>query len=201
MPPSKERREKLNKIYVLYAWRYRSQNKTNYGPLCFHALYMYENLTEPLQDLWCEVYNASMKGHPGRNMGLDQLMEKINLAAKMLLEGAATDDRITAVLPEINVVHRVELVHDIVLRSNNFNPRKTGKPDLEPDVAMMLRMLHTCLPWRIANWPQASDINALTGRKIGLGERAWEMIKSGQADWRDYASRKLTQFSFAAPSV
>ena len=132
---------------------------------------------------------------------MDQLMEKINLAAKMLLEGAATDDRITAVLPEINVVHRVELVHDIVLRSNNFNPRKTGKPDLEPDVAMMLRMLHTLLPWRLTDWPQASDINAFTGSKVGRGEMAWENLKAGQADWRAYATEKTTQFSFAAVSL
>ena len=71
-PPSKENREALNEIYRHYAFRYVSKNKTNYGPLCFHAMYMYENLSEPLQALWCKIYNANLHGHPGRHMALDQ---------------------------------------------------------------------------------------------------------------------------------
>ena len=70
-PPCKENRRTMNKIYRLYAWRYKAMNKTNYSPLCFHAAYMFENLTEPLQNLWCKIYNASLKGHPGRHMALD----------------------------------------------------------------------------------------------------------------------------------
>ena len=76
-----------------------------------------------------------------------------------------------------------------------------GKPDLEPDVAEILRTFHTVLPQTTADWPPESDINALTGSKVGLGQMAWELVKSGQADWRAYAKAKLSQFSFAAPEV
>ena len=198
MPPSKENRIMLNKIYRLYAWRYKAMNKTNYGPLCFHALFIYENLTEPLQDLWCKVYNASMKGHPGRNMGLDALMEKVNRAAKQMLEGAASDERITAILPELNVVHRVELAHDMAFGSHNFNHRKTGLPDLEPDVDVIRGLFHTVLPRNSEEWPPESDRNALNDRRVLPGDMPWKKIAAGQHEWRKYAIMKMRQFTFAA---
>ena len=201
MPPSKERRTDLNKIYRLYAWRYVAMNKTNYGPLCFHALYMYENLTAPLQDVWDKVYNASIKGHPGRNVALDHLMEKINRMAKQLVGTSATEDRIAAIVPEINVVAKIETAHDLLTPGNAFNPLLTGKPRLEPDVEAVLQLFRVWLPRGKTDLTAPGRNNALTGEYMRTSKTPWKRLKKAKKKWREYATEKLNQFNFTAPYV
>ena len=197
-PPNKARRAQLNKIYRLYAWRYVAMNKTNYGPLCFHALYMYENLTEPLQDLWDNIYNASIKGHPGRNVALDHLMEKINRMAKQLVGGSATEDRIAAIVPEINVVAKIENAHDLLTPGNAFNPNQTGKPKLDDDVAAVLRLFKVMVPQGRMDLTAKSSKNLLTNQPIQATQTPWSRLAKAKVDWREYATSKLNQFSFTA---
>ena len=86
----------------------------------------------------------------------------------------------------------------MVFGHQNFNHRKTGLPDLEPDVDMIRGLFHAVLPYAAANWPPQSDRNPINDRKVGLGEMPWEVLRSGQQKWREYTVEKLSQFTFAA---
>lgn len=195
MPPSKERRVLLNKIIKLYAWRHRASHKTNYGPLCFHAMYVFESLSDELQDVWIQVYCVSIKGHAGRNVALDHLMEKVNKAAKQMLSGNATESRIAAIVPQINVVHRVETMYDDATSDYHFNPNDTGDGDLLPDVVQIKQYLRLMMTTRDTTQP---GVSAFTLQEPPLAQRPWDVVANAQTDWAEYAANKCADFSWAA---
>ena len=131
-------------------------------------------------------------------MALDHLMEKINRMAKQLVGGSATEDRIAAIVPEINVVAKIENAHDLLTPGNAFNPNHTGKPKLDDDVAAVLRLFKVMVPQGRMDLTAKSSKNLLTNQPIQATQTPWSRLAKAKVDWREYATSKLTQFSFTA---
>ena len=160
-------------------------------------MYMYENLSEPLQALWCKIYNANLHGHPGRHMALDQLCEKINRMAKDMVGPSATPNRIAAVMGEINVVYRVERAHDLVFETRKFDESQTGKPKLDDDVQAIWRLFDNQIPLTRQELTQSTLHNPLTGANLALANTVERQITYPRMGWEAYAKSKLSQFHFA----
>lgn len=196
-PPTKENRRLLNRLWRLYAWRFKATNKTNYGPLCFYASRIYEGLTDDMQELWASIYCVSLKGHPGRNVGLDHLLEKVNLCAKDLVGNDATEELITARVPEINFVYRCEGTYMAHTTNQSFNEFEAGNPNLDPEVEAIQRWLRIRITEPRAMMTENNNRNRITMEEARGLVRPWEHIARAQEGWEEYARDKLDMFNFA----
>ena len=108
-----ERRELLDDFYKYYCQRFRSVNKFLYAMLCYHYLFIKENINAQLWDVWASIYGAlhvrrtSTIGIPGHETPRDGLMEKVNKYAKQLLGRVITPERVASVVPLLNVLLRL----------------------------------------------------------------------------------------------
>ena len=184
-------------LWRLYAWRFKATNKTNYGPLCFYASRIYEGLTDDMQELWASIYCVSLKGHPGRNVGLDHLLEKVNLCAKDLVGNDATEELITARVPEINFVYRCEGTYMAHTTNQSFNEFEAGNPNLDPEVEAIQRWLRIRITEPRAMMTENNNRNRITMEEARGLVRPWEHIARAQEGWEEYARDKLDMFNFA----
>ena len=125
------------------------------------------------------MYCQSCKGHPGRNTALDGLMEKINKLAKQMIHGIATEERVSAVVPWINVIEPVESGWQKLYPNYAEDGRAyIGAPNYDVDIAMIVEWFREHIGRDFASATAFSNYDVFRGRSgIGLVS-PWEHIET-----------------------
>ena len=195
-PPNVNRRRHLYDTYKHMLWRFRATNKRKYAILCITALHTWENLTPELQELWGKVYSANLKGHPGRAMGIDALVEQVNREAKELVGDLKTEDRIAALVPTLNVLMPIEREHDRAHGAARFNAANTGLPILNDDVDEIKRLIYMHVGETQSDASRSSSMNMFTGNYDRPEIHVQNRVEAHSADWSEYVRDKLDKFNW-----
>ena len=108
LKPSPERRKELNKFYYYFMPRFRTANKYKYAILCVDFMYTYERMHSALRDVFDNMYTGTWRAYEGHWMPIDQIMEKINKAAKALVKGVPSRGRVVTVVQSLNYIWPLE---------------------------------------------------------------------------------------------
>ena len=122
------------------------------------------------------------------------MMEKVNRAAKRMLTDGATEARITAVVPTINVIHPIEQAYVNFTQDEYFYAKNTGDGDLSVDVACIKRYIVSAMAVTGTMQPA---INAFTERAPPKAQRPWDLLEEHTEGWEEYARRKCSDFHWA----
>ena len=143
------------------------------------------------------MYCQSCKGHPGRNTALDGLMEKINKLAKQMVHGIATEERVSTVVPWINIIEPVETGWQRMYPNYGEDKRAyIGAPDYEADILLIYRWLRANLgeTFQDATHPDAYHVfRERSGRGL---VPPWEKIQRAYQDDEVWATRLANECQF-----
>ena len=129
-------------------------------------------------------------------MPLDEGVEHVNRMGKELVGADKNEERIAALVPELNVLMPIEMEHDRATGAANFDPHDTGLPILDADVAWIKRLFQDKIGTTYADVTRDSDINLLTGNRDREGNMPHNKIVDTQRGWREYAREKLDRFGW-----
>ena len=197
MSPSPERRAHIDKFYPYLCARFRAHNKFHYSCLTVHAMFIKNYLQDDIVAVIDAMYCQSCKGHPGRNTALDGLMEKINKLAKQMVHGIATEERVAAVVPWINVIEPVESGWQKLYPNYAEDGRAyIGAPNYDVDIAMLVEWFREHIGRDFASATAFSNYDVFRGRSgIGLVS-PWEHIERAYTDDIAYAHAKCAECVF-----
>ena len=97
----------IDEFYIYMIDMFRATNKFLYAKLCVHSLHMQRILIPELRGLWQLYRTCSLRGHIGRNVGLDFAMERFNLEVSKLIGSNISPPRIQEAIRQLNGIRHV----------------------------------------------------------------------------------------------
>ena len=168
---------------------FRCTHKTQYAPMAVHVLYMNDMMSPEVKAVWQQHRTASLSGNPGRLVGWDYVLERMNNEFKRLLDGHVTRERLDSCALLLNGLKVIDA--DI---SSSWGVEHPDEPDqythVRPeDVNEVVRQLEVLL-----GATRAEVANKASHRnKFGTGSAPWQDIWDGDGmrDLDDFIRRHL----------
>ena len=198
MSSTPELRKRMNAFYNLsmHVCRVPNVNKFLYAIVCVQAVWLYHNVIPCLRKVWDDMATVSLRGYRGRNVPIDHLCEKVNLASKMIVKTKPTPYRITMMVPLLNVCLPVEAEYFKQLdceSGTDGQPSEayTGKADRQASIRAVVSILNH---WVGGSWDHITrnndDLHLVAVSAASQGDMPWDQVVASSESWREYVVEK-----------
>ena len=191
-------RQSMDLFYnmCMHMCRVEHVNKFHYAILCVQVVWLYHNVIPSVREVWDSYATISLRGNVGRNVAVDHLCEKVNLASKMIVKGHPTPSRIRLLVPCLNVCLPTEAAY-LAYVKKHFDEddddvdESTGKANREATIAEAVTLLKR---WIGDSWERITrdndDLHLVQVSAAAQGTMPWDHVLQKSASWREYVEEK-----------
>ena len=196
LSPSKERRQAFHNFLVWQCWRFRTVNKYQYAMLCIQTLYVWNRLSPEYQNIYCDHFTMSMKGHEGRCIPIDHGQEKVNKAGKQLMDGTVTEEMVLHRIPWLNCIWPLEKAWFAFTADPDARKLHDTRPDMEADVNNYLAILLHAAGDTPAAATAPTNACTLSGGRITAASLPSNRITAFNTTWAVWVNDRMSDLTF-----
>ena len=191
-------RQQMNVLYnmCMHMCRVEKVNKFHYAILCVQMVWLYHNVLPSVRNVWDHCATVSLRGNVGRNVAVDHLCEKVNLASKLIVKGHPTPSRIRLLVPALNVCLPTEAAYFSYVKRHAENDdidaeSSTGKAEREETIKEVVSVLDR---WVGDRWDDITrdndDLHLVQISAAADGQMPWDQVIETSEDWQEYVLEK-----------
>ena len=175
----------INMMWIYMLNFFRATNKNHYAKMCVHVTFTYYKLKDVLRDAFDRRRTASLRGHNGRNVALDFLLERMNLEVATLLGNDVKPERIPEVIRQLNGIRhiRTRALEAFGISSHEI---REDHPVTEGDVLALVDHIKRALGFdgnddATKLFTPRSNNPFRTGTETGDGRSPWTKVRAVEA--------------------